>query len=260
MDSSVCPQDACIRKIEDIIDIEETNGNCSVRQVAFNLPSADTTDSTVSTNLTRSLESGLTEAKQEYTNKKFMKYKVRRHKSPLPDVVSWPSDSDITVLRMKLCLNSGLKENVSSVTGDGLHQPDSSSMINLATLILHSQHPSKQNINIEEYLLPLSSWEQSQDQEIGVKDPLIEDHIADDSKKIGDDIKLHEAICSYRGNDDISLPDRGIFRRNKTSKVARFLRLYFCPCCTCLYKLEKMRDTPSVCFTNRKEFKNVIET
>ncbi|XP_052758630.1 uncharacterized protein LOC128202415 [Galleria mellonella] len=254
MDSGVRSQDECIRKIEDIIDIQKARGNYNVRQVAFNLPSE--TGSAVFTNLARSLESGLSEPKQEYACKKSIKFRTRRHKSPVPDVTSWPSDSDITVLRMKLCLkNNDLKENVATaIPGDGLHQSDSSSMVNLATLVLQSQHPSKHSVNIEEYLLPLTSWEQTQDQEIKVKD-LQEEQASDYLRQLNGEVKLYEAMCSYKNNDDLNLPDREIFRRNKKSRVARFLRLYFCPCCTCLYKIERRRDESSACFTKRKECK-----
>ncbi|KAM3957535.1 uncharacterized protein ACR2FA_008447 [Aphomia sociella] len=260
MDASVHSQDECIRKIEDIIDIQKTKGNFNVRQVAFNLPSE--TASTVSTSLTKSLDSGLSEAKQEYNNKKPMKLKTRRHRSPLPDVISWPSDSDITVLRMKLCLTSSdLKEKVgNAIPGDGLHQPDCSSMVNLATLILQSQHPSKHSVNIEEYLLPLSSWEENQEQENEVKEPLLEEPADDNLRQFNNEIKLYEAMCSRRYNNDLSSLDSTMYKRNKKSKVARFLRLYFCPCCTCLYNLEKMRDDPSVYFTKRNKCKETLNT
>ncbi|XP_047041585.1 uncharacterized protein LOC124645754 [Helicoverpa zea] len=250
-----------IRKIEDIIDIQKANGNFNTRQVAFNLPSES--DSTVSANLAKSLESGLSKSKSESDNKKkFKKLRSKRHKSPLPDVISWPSDSDITVLRMKLCLTSSdLKEKVGNlIPGDGLHQPDSSSMVNLATLIRQSQTPSKHSFNIEEYLLPLTSWEREQDQDVEEEpekeEPIVEEEQPNDiAAKFKRDFAVYEARCSHDHNENLSSKDSqsGYSKITKKSKLARFLRLYFCPCCTCLYRLEKMRDEPSAYFTNRKE-------
>lgn len=249
MDLNVNSQDETIRKIEDIIDIQKAKGNFSVRQVAFNLPSES--NSTGSTNLTKSLESGLSKdkSKPESIHKKLKKLRSKRSKSPLPDVISWPSDSDITVLRMKLCLNNTIKDNVGNVIlGDGLHQPDSSSMVNLATLILQSQSPSKHSINVEEYLLPLTSWEhqKSQDKKLLVEDEVRESYAT----------KLNcqaDAMCSHENDNYLSSRDSDYSRTTRKSKMARFLRLYFCPCCTCLYRLEKMQEEPSACFTKRKE-------
>ncbi|XP_013186992.1 uncharacterized protein LOC106132182 [Amyelois transitella] len=253
MDSCSQEHNECIRKIEDIIDMEKAKGSFNSRQVAFNLPSES--GSTVSTNLVKSLESGLAENKIEHiTKKSFKKLRTKkRHKSPLPDVISWPSDSDITVLRMKLCLTSDLKENViNTIPGDGFHQPDSSSMVNLATLILQSRHPSKHSIEIEEYLLPLSSWERDQNKD-AAKDPLVEirPNPEDVLKPIKKEDDIINATCSHEldDNDDSSTPATD----SRKSKLAKFLRLYFCPCCTCLYKMEAMREPSSVCFTKRKE-------
>lgn len=263
MDLNVHSPNESIRKIEDIIDIQKANGNFNVRQVAFNLPSES--ESTVSANLAKSLESGLFKNKSDVDNKKkIKKLRSKRQKSPLPDVISWPSDSDITVLRMKLCLTSSdLKEKVGNlIPGDGLHQPDSSSMVNLATLIRQSQPPSKHSFNIEEYLLPLTSWEreqdqdQDQDQEPEKEEPKVEEKETKDFPgKFKHDFNAYEAMCSQENNENISSKDsQSVYSKiTKKSKLARFLRLYFCPCCTCLYRLEKMRDDPSVYFTKRKD-------
>ncbi|CAG4981953.1 unnamed protein product [Parnassius apollo] len=158
MDLKAESQDSQIRQIEDIIDIQKANGNINARQVAFNLPSC--TESITSVNLAKSLESGLSNGNSNLQKNKTKKQRYKRHKSPLPDAISWPSDSDITVLRMKLCLKNTLKEETANtVPGDGLHHRDSSSMVNLATLMLQSQPASKHSLNLEECLLPLSSWE-----------------------------------------------------------------------------------------------------
>lgn len=254
MDIDVNTHNDNIRKIEDIIDIQKANGNFSMRQVAFDLPD---TESTVSANLAKSLESGLTKTKSDNEHKKkFKKFRYNRQRSPLPDVVSWPSDSDITVLRMKLCITSSdLRERVGNlIPGDGLHQRDSSSMVNLATLIRQSQPPSKHSFNIEEYLLPLTSWEGDRGME-PEKDNKLEmapTETKDFASKFdeGDDYNIYQAVCSHQrqnyGSRDSS---SDLSRIGTVSKLARFLRLYFCPCCTCLYKLEKMKDDPSIYFT-----------
>ncbi|CAH1644649.1 unnamed protein product [Spodoptera littoralis] len=257
MDINVISPDESIRKIEDIIDIQKANGNFSVRQVAFNLPSESA--SSVSANVAKSLESGLTKTKSDSdSKKKLKKLRSKRHKSPLPDVISWPSDSDITVLRMKLCLTSSdMKEKVGNIIpGDGLHQPDSSSMVNLATLIRQSQPPSKHNVHMEEYLMPLTSWEREQEHEPEKEEPIVEEEQVDDfSAKCLHEYSVFEPRCSHELNDHLSSKDSqsGYSKITKKSKFARFLRLYFCPCCTCLYRLEKMRDEPSEYFTKRKE-------
>lgn len=254
MDLSVHSPDETIRKIEDIIDIQKAKGNFTVRQVAFNLPSES--NSTGSTNLAKSLESGLSkeQSKPESIHKKLKKLKSKRSKSPLPDVVSWPSDSDITVLRMKLCLTtSNLKENMGNVIlGDGLHQPDSSSMVNLATLMMHSETPSKHSLNVEEYLLPLTSWEHQQTRDVE-KNLVVEEEACEAYALELDRQRLAKAMCSHDRDNYLSSRDSDYSKSTKKSKMARFLRLYFCPCCTCLYRLEKMQEEPSACFTKRKE-------
>ncbi|CAG9784141.1 unnamed protein product [Diatraea saccharalis] len=248
-----------IRKIEDIIEIQRAKGNFNVRQVAFDLPWE--TDSTVSTSLTKSLESGLSKEKCKTGHKNIKKMRSKRLKCPLPDVVSWPSDSDITVLRMKLDqTNRELKNKVRTVVpGDGSHQPDSSSMVNLATLILQSQSPSKHSLNVEEYLLPLTSWEHCQDHVEKLPDeerqletlPVILDS---DKTNLNKSLRIQEDYNVY-----MSSRDSDYSKNTRKSKMARFLRLYFCPCCTCLYRLEKMQDEPSLpCFTNQKESINVF--
>ncbi|XP_075991751.1 uncharacterized protein LOC142987085 [Anticarsia gemmatalis] len=255
MDVDVQTHDESIRKIEDIIDIQKANGN--FRQVAFNLPSQS--ESTAA-NLAKSLESGLTLTKSDSeSKKKLKKMRSNRQKSPLSDVISWPSDSDITVLRMKLCITSSdLKEKVGNlIPGDGLHQRDSSSMINLATLIRQSQPPSKHSFNIEEYLLPLTSWERERDQEpeSEAKDPILkveEPEAVDFETKFKNDYDVYDAVCSHRHGNFSSKDSASEFSKVGTvSKLARFLRLYFCPCCTCLYKLEKIGEDPSMYFTKR---------
>ncbi|XP_045762144.1 uncharacterized protein LOC123865243 [Maniola jurtina] len=223
-------QDNPITKIEDIIDIQKANGNINVRQVAFRLPSE--TDSSLSAGVAKSLETGLSKAKSEHKKKK--KLRSKGQKSLLAELVSWPSDSDITVLRMKLYTRDKNMGNI--ILGDGLHQPDSSSMVNLATLILKSQPPSKQSL-VEEYLLPLTSWEHAMDP--NVKVPVVKEALSDTSE-VTNEVRSHHARCSQ---------DSEVCESNTKSKVARFLRLYFCPCCTCLYKLERMQEEPSTCFT-----------
>ncbi|KAJ8729127.1 hypothetical protein PYW08_000708 [Mythimna loreyi] len=258
MDLDVHSPNENIRKIEDIIDIQKANGNFNVRQVAFKLPLEP--ESKVSANVAKSLESGLTKSISDSgSKKKFKKLRSKRHKSPLPDVISWPSDSDITVLRMKLCLSSDLKEKVGNIIpGDGLHQPDSSSMTNLATLIRQSQTASKHSLNIEEYLVPLTSWEREQelDQEPEKEGPILEKtQPTDYITKYKHEFIAYEPRCSRENNEMLSSKDSqsGYSKLTKKSKMARFLRLYFCPCCTCLYRLEKMRDEPSIYFSKRPE-------
>lgn len=260
MDVEVPIQNENVRKIEDIIDIQKANGNFSMRQVVFNLPPAPDTACTVSANSAKSLESGLSKSKSDDSKKKLKKFRLNRQKSPLPDVVSWPSDSDITVLRMKLCLtNTDPKERVVNVIpGDGLHQRDSSSMVNLATLIRHSQPPSKANFNIEEYLMPLTSWDREQEvyTESENKDFKVgsdETQTIDLASKFANDYNnIYKAMCSHEYVNFSSQDTNSEYSKIGTvSKFARFLRLYFCPCCTCLYRLEKMREEPSAYFTKQ---------
>ncbi|XP_073941230.1 uncharacterized protein [Choristoneura fumiferana] len=241
MDTVLHSQEENIRKIEDIIDIQKAKGNYNSRQVAFALPSD--TDSTVSANLVKSLETGLSNSKIDgITKKKLKKFRAKRFKSQIPDVISWPSDSDITVLRMKLFDSSELKEKVGNlIPGDGLHHLDSSSMVNLATLMLQSQSPSKHSI-IEEYLLPLTSWEEQKDTDNKV--PIVAEEVrVAEPEQFQQEVKVYEAMCSHKERvfGVLSSRDSGTCSRlTKKCKIARFLRLYFCPCCTCLYKMEKM--------------------
>ncbi|KAI5636025.1 hypothetical protein NE865_11226 [Phthorimaea operculella] len=138
---------------------------------------------------------------------------AKGHKAALPDNVSWPSDSDITVLRMKSCGRGGgaLPAATTDVLpGDGLHRADGSSMVNLATLVLPAQSASKHSL-AQEQLLPLSSWERPPSPAPASSHPA----------------PVSECTAKCR--------------------LARFLRLYFCPCCTCLYDMEKnMRDEHSI--------------
>lgn len=239
MDINIESQDMQIRKIEDIIDIQKANGK--LRQVAFKLPSE--TDSSVSASLAKSLESGLSKVKQEQGKKKSKRLQSKNHKHCMSDVISWPSDSDITVLRMKICSKNDMKDKMGNVAlGDGLHHPDSSSMVNLATLILQSQPPSKHSLNVEEYLLPLSSWEH------GIDPQVRKVSLGTPNFLEMDEIKSYSP--SFSRKDDQSLRSSEYSTESSTkSKVARFLRLYFCPCCTCLYNLEKNQKEQSVYFT-----------
>lgn len=248
MDLCVTTTNEQIRKIEDIIDIQKAHGSFTVRQVAFNLPA----DAPMSANQARSLESGLSESKSSCLDKKKVKKSpLKRHKSPMPDAFSWPSDSDITVLRMKLCLNSSdLKDKVDSlVPGDGLHQPDSSSMVNLATLMRQSQPPSKHCLT-EEYLLPLSSWEHDQqDTKIVISDVNYPEDRITQHNQDGFDTGCSRADNNghlYQGDGEL------LSETSTKSKIARFLRLYFCPCCRCLYKMENMSDDHSTYWEKRK--------
>ncbi|KOB75372.1 Uncharacterized protein OBRU01_07860 [Operophtera brumata] len=238
MDTTDNNRDENIRKIEDIIDIQKANGSFSMRQVAFNLPSLPTdSESNVSAGIARSLESGLSTTKSDGSEKiKLKKARSKRHRSPMPDVISWPSDSDITVLRMKLCLSNDIKEKVVNIIpGDGLHQPDGSSMVNLATLMRQSQTASKHSINIEEYLLPLTSWE---------GEPENKNQIAEEksSHKLNLELGVIDAACNRQKYQKECYNDSDMqLETTKKSKIAKFLRLYFCPCCSCLYKMEKMK-------------------
>lgn len=253
MDTIINNQDEKIRKVEDIIEIQKANGSLSMRQVAFNLPSDS--ESNVSASLAKSLESGLTKTKSDGSaKKKLKKVRSKRHKSPTLDVISWPSDSDITVLRMKLCLSNDIKEKVGNIIpGDGLHQPDGSSMVNLATLIRQSQTASKHSINVEEYLLPLTSWEKEPES----KNQIAEETSSQNFPKFTKELGVFDAICSHsHEKQQVCYNDSEMQSEiSKKSKIARFLRLYFCPCCTCLYKMEnmKMRSEPCVYSAQRTE-------
>ncbi|XP_072937173.1 uncharacterized protein [Epargyreus clarus] len=247
MDANIRNEEINIRKIEDIIDIQKANGNINVRQVAFNLPSK--ADSTISASLAKSLETGLSKVKSERTKMKSKKTRSKRRKCSLPDITSWPSDSDITVLRMKLFLTNDVKKKVGTVVpGDGLHQQDSSSMVNLATLILKSQPPSKHSLNLEEYLLPLTSWENAVECE--TKDVQVNDEPSD-YLKFQTECQVFDATCSHHGTERFNSDSEMNDVVTTKSKVARFLRLYFCPCCTCLYKMEQLRDENSAYCTKK---------
>lgn len=214
-----------IRKIEDIIDIQKANGNFSVRQVAFTLPAQEAGGAAAAA---RSLESGLASRLARRKTKK----RSKRPRSPLPDAVSWPSDSDITVLRMKLCLEDAATPRGKvgdAALGDGLHRPDGSSMVNLATLVLHSQPASKHSLPSEEFLLPLTSWEPPRP-------------------------PPQSPAATLAPIDSNMMP-----HPTRTSKLAKFLRLYFCPCCTCLYEMEKMREEQSVYLTRSRSPVNALE-
>ncbi|XP_052747184.1 uncharacterized protein LOC128199887 [Bicyclus anynana] len=235
-----------IRKIEDIIDLQKANGNINVRQVAFKLPSD--TDSGLSASVAKSSETGLTNAKLEY-KKKAKRLRSKLQKDLLSDVVSWPSDSDITVLRMKPHSNKGDKKMSNIILGDGPHQPDSLSMINLATLILKSQPPSKQSL-VEEYLLPLTSWERAVDPNVKKPTPLNAiSNISNDTRE------LNAYQTRYSHTDMLSHKDSDAYEcdTHTKSKVAKFLRLYFCPCCTCLYNLEKMQEPCALALQSAKK-------
>ncbi|CAG9133479.1 unnamed protein product [Plutella xylostella] len=139
---------------------------------------------------------------------------ARRPSTPLPAPGGWGagrwggSGSDVTVARLR------------DLPGDGPHRPASPSLINLATFVLR---PPKY-----EDLVPVSSWDKEKEE------PTVEPLVVD--------LPPVAAACSHRdqrclcpkNSDVISNPDR-------KSKFARFLRLYFCPCCTCLYEMEQSR-------------------
>lgn len=224
MDPAIPSANDNIRKIEDIIDIQMANGSFSVRQVAFTLPVEEEGGAAAA----RSLESGLASR----LARRKVKKRSKRPRSPLPDAVSWPSDSDITVLRMKLCLQgatTGQRGRAGDAAlGDGLHRPDDSSMVNLATLVLHSQPASKHSLPSEEFLLPLSSWEPPRPPPLPPASPLA---------------PIESSVMPH--------PTR-------ISKLAKFLRLYFCPCCTCLYEIEKMREEQSVYMTRSRSPINAV--
>lgn len=252
MDLKAIPDNSKIRQIEDIIDIQKANGNINVRQVAFNL--IPKTDSNISANLAKSLDSGLSKLKANIL-KNNKKVSHKRNLSPSLDGASWPSDSDVTVLRMKLYLTRAVKKDVGNmIPGDGLHQQDSSSMINLATLMMNSQSPSKQNLNIEEYLLPINSWEQNMKPESNecVKKKR-NTHFPRDNFQLPHVLNIPDNF-RYTQNE-LCLSDNNLmFGNNIKAKLARFLRLYFCPCCTCLYNLENMQNEPSSYFTKKVTF------
>lgn len=81
-----------------------------------------------------------------------------------------PTDSEITVLRVKMD-NSYMKtapENNwnmkdEAIPGDGTHLGESPSLVNLATLVVHSKDCYEEAANCtfegREYLVPLSSWD-----------------------------------------------------------------------------------------------------
>ncbi|XP_047545106.1 uncharacterized protein LOC125077263 [Vanessa atalanta] len=236
MDIELDTQDKIIRKIEDIIDIQKANGNINARQVAFKLPSE--TNSSISANLGKSLETGLSIVKSEQLKKKDRSR--QKYQKETSDVISWPSDSDITVLRMKLCAND-INDKMDNVAlGDGLHQPHSSSMVNLATLMLQSQRASKHSLDIEEYLLPLTSWEHARGSTACCQNT--KKQITQAVSNTSDMHKKRIITKNIYQDGDISPKFSGSDSDITTkSKFARFLRLYFCPCCTCLYKLE-MQD------------------
>ncbi|XP_014369072.2 uncharacterized protein LOC106719280 [Papilio machaon] len=247
MDLKTIPDNSKVRQIEDIIDIQKANGNINVRQVAFNL--FPKTDSTISANLAKSLDSGLSKLKANIL-KKNKKVSHKRNLSPTLDVASWPSDSDVTVLRMKLYLTGAAKKDEGNIIpGDGLHQPDSSSMINLATLMMQSQSPSKQNLSIE-YLLPINSWEQTIKSESNEFIKKKREHCPPENFQV-----LNLPANLHYPQNDFCLSDNNLmYASNIKSKLARFLRLYFCPCCTCLYNLENMQNEPSSYFTKKVTF------
>lgn len=207
MDSAITCANEKIRKIEDIIDMQKANGNLSVRQVAFALPAEET----------HSLESGLARLARRGGRRRAR----RRRGSPAPDADSWPSDSDVTVLRLQLRRRAA----ADAALGDGLHRPDGCSMVNLATLVLHSQPASKHSLPSEEFLLPLTSWEPPRPPPSPSAMPLA---------------PLAPVDSNLTPNP------------TRTSRLAKFLRLYFCPCCTCLYEMEKMREEQSVYLTRSR--------
>ncbi|XP_050362093.1 uncharacterized protein LOC126781243 [Nymphalis io] len=237
MDIEHDTRDNIVRKIEDIIDIQKANGNINARQVAFKLPSE--TNSSISANLGKSLETGLSIVKSEHTKKK--ERSRQKYQKESSDVISWPSDSDITVLRMKLCANDMNDKMDNVALGDGLHQPHSSSMVNLATVMLQSQRASKHSLDVEEYLLPLTSWEHA------ISFTACCQHTKKQlTQAISNTSDMNQKIVIAKNiyqDGNISPKFSGDSDSGTTakSKFARFLRLYFCPCCTCLYKLE-MQD------------------
>lgn len=237
-------EDDTIRQIEDIIDIQKASGNYkfNTRQVVFNIPTE--CDSNIST-VSKSLESGLAEKRK--CKIKIKKLREKRKQSLIPDGITWPSDSDITVLRMKLNTKSEVikENNASTLPGDGLHLPDSSSMVNLATLMLESQTPSKHSLSLEEYLLPLSSWESA------LEDKGKRTNV-ETVTRFNNNVDVFEALCTHKPYY-LNKKEYDMYRKNTKSKLARFLRLYFCPCCTCLYKMEAMSEDPSVYCTRVPE-------
>ncbi|VVD01940.1 unnamed protein product [Leptidea sinapis] len=210
------------RKIEDIIDIQKASGNINARQVLFQVSSE--TDSTSSTSELKNFG----RIGQTHRVKK-SRSKIKSCKIRSCDITSWPSDSDVTVLRMRLCLRKGVNER--DVTGDGKHQPNSSSMVNLATLMMQSPRPSKCSL-FEELLLPITSWEGSDLKSKGgkVEKETIASHIQVDNGKKINNAKNVNSSHSYDQALDVK------------SKLARFFRFYFCSCCKCLYNLENMQN------------------
>ena len=230
MDLNIESQQAHIRKIEDIIDIQKANGN--IRQVAFNIPSDN--DSSLSAGFAKSLETGLSRVDVEHNKKKSKKIRYKKRKHDMPDVISWPSDSDVTVLRMKLCSEKDTKDKKGDIVlGDGLHHRNSFSMVNLATLVFKSQPPSKQSLN-EEFLLPLTSWEHHVDPKSEEQKFRAPNFLETNEFKIYD--------CFSR-KDNFSKLNNCNSESSMKSKVARFLRLYFCPCCSCLYNIENYKKS-----------------
>lgn len=205
-------------------------------------PSSGSTSPNNIPNLVKSLDSGLSSLKKSLSDqKKNKKMKNRKLKTATNNILSWPSDSDITVLRMKLNLaKQDDPINYGNLhPGDGQHQ-DNPSMINLATLMLQSQPNSKQSVNLEEYLKPWSSWEKS----------CGPDCLLMSKDKLSAKCMVDTDICSYNPMfESPAYPElqEGMVSENSSrkSKLAHFLRLYFCPCCSCLYEMENMSKTPT---------------
>lgn len=234
--------DGDIREIEDVIDIQKAKEN--FRQVSFDLPSE--CESVASTHKSINIESESREKpKKLIRKKKSKKFKYKRH-SRHSSVESWPSDSDITVLRMKLydSRRNSRDDSGKTVLGDGLHVTDSSSMVNLATVMLQSQPPSKNDLDPNEFLIALSSWD-SATQDIETKPSTIqESYDLTQLFQAGSDCETERIAamhCKFSNKSDYPY-----ITENTKSKWARFLRLYFCPCCTCLYKMERMSEDPSI--------------
>ncbi|CAK1544296.1 unnamed protein product [Leptosia nina] len=231
MDLQTISNKGPVKEIEDVLEIQKAFGNINNRQVSFFLH--NDSNGTVSADVARSLDSGLITTKSELKNRaKKLQRKIKSCRTLIPDVISWPSDSDITVLRMKICLSNNLKEKI-AIPGDGLHQPNSSSMCNLATLMLQSPQHSKHSIH-EEVLFPITSWERP---ELPLK------HDVDKCPNYSFQSTVLTACGQFDKNK--SFDNSESMNLDMKSKVARFFRIYFCPCCSCLYNMEKIHDERS---------------
>lgn len=154
------------------------------------------------------------------------------------------TDSEITVLRVKMD-NSFLKtapENNwnmkdEGIPGDGTHLGESPSLVNLATLVIHTKdcYEEAANCNVEgrEYLVPLSSWDpadkrqNSNDEEIQSDNIRFEETVSESEQVFTDTsqpnneekININRASSHKIGRKhSLSFKVANFFRKHLTSK------------------------------------------